>query len=118
MITNYSHNFAKGMLFVGVPDIVMHFIAVVIMVQKQAIVSAIRKKNLLIIKDTGGGAPPEVVSNFFKGYFTTKKNGTGIGLAFCKKTMKTFGGDLICNSVYGDTMEFILSFPKIDTHEF
>ena len=49
MITNYSHNFAKGLLFVGVPDIVMHFIAVVIMVQKQANVSAIRKKNLLII---------------------------------------------------------------------
>lgn len=67
--------------------------------------------NLIRIKDTAGGARPEIVSNFFNGYFTTKKNGTGIGLAFCKKTMISFGGDIVCNSVYGESMEFILKFP-------
>lgn len=67
--------------------------------------------NLIKVKDTAGGAPPEVVSNFFKGYFTTKKNGTGIGLAFCKQTMLSFGGDIICHSIYGESMEFILKFP-------
>jgi len=72
------------------------------------------KSNLIKIKDTAGGAPPEVVSNFFKGYFTTKKNGTGVGLAFCKKTMKNLGGDIICNSIYGESMEFTLVFPKVE----
>ncbi len=72
------------------------------------------KGNLIRIKDTAGGAPPEIVSNFFKGYFTTKKNGTGVGLAFCKKTMENLGGDIICNSIYGESMEFILIFPKIE----
>jgi len=67
--------------------------------------------NLIRVKDTAGGAPPEVVAHFFKGYFTTKKNGTGIGLAFCKKTMNSFGGNIVCNSVYGESMEFILQFP-------
>lgn len=67
--------------------------------------------NLLRIKDTAGGASPEIVSNFFNGYFTTKKNGTGIGLAFCKKTMVSFGGDIVCHSVDGESMEFILKFP-------
>lgn len=71
--------------------------------------------NLIKVKDTAGGAPPEVVSQMFSGYFTTKKNGTGIGLAFAKKTMENFGGNLTCNSVYGEYMEFILSFPKIAT---
>lgn len=71
-------------------------------------------KNLLIVKDTAGGAPPEVVENFFKEFFTTKKDGSGIGLAFCKKMMRNFGGDLTCRSFFGESMEFILSFPKID----
>lgn len=70
--------------------------------------------NLIKIKDTAGGASPEVVSNLFNGYFTTKKEGTGIGLAFCKKTMQNFGGDLIYENNYGQCIEFILCFPKIE----
>jgi len=72
------------------------------------------KGNLIKIKDTAGGAPPELVANFFKGYFTTKVNGTGVGLAFCKKTMENLGGDIICNSIYGESMEFTLIFPEIE----
>jgi C4-dicarboxylate-specific signal transduction histidine kinase len=67
--------------------------------------------NVIRVKDTAGGAPPEIASQFFNGYFTTKKNGTGIGLAFCKKTMLSFGGEIVCNSLYGESMEFILKFP-------
>lgn len=67
--------------------------------------------NLIIVKDTAGGAPPEIVSNFFNAYFTTKKEGTGVGLAFCKRTMQNFGGDITCTSIYGESMEFILKFP-------
>jgi len=69
--------------------------------------------NLIIIKDTGGGAPPEIIEKFFEGFYTTKINGTGIGLAFCKRTMLSFGGDLTYVSNYGESMEFILSFPKV-----
>ena len=76
----------------------------------------IEDKNLLIITDTAGGAPSEVVENIFKEFFTTKKDGTGIGLSFCKKIMTNFGGDLTCTSVFGESMEFILSFPKIPHH--
>lgn len=71
-------------------------------------------KNLLIIKDTAGGASPEIVENIFKEFFTTKKDGTGIGLAFCKKMMRNFGGDLTCHSVFGEYIEFTLSFPKTE----
>lgn len=70
--------------------------------------------NVIKIKDTAGGAPPDVVSNLFTGYFTTKESGTGIGLAYCKKTMSIFGGDISCRSVFGEFMEFTLSFPKVD----
>ena len=70
-------------------------------------------KNILIIKDTAGGASPEIVENLFKDFFTTKKDGTGIGLAFCKKIMHNFGGDITCHSNFGESIEFILSFPKM-----
>ena len=69
--------------------------------------------NIISIKDTAGGAPAEYISQFFNGYFTTKTNGTGIGLAFCKKTMLSFGGDIQCLSVEGESMEFILKFPSL-----
>ena len=72
-----------------------------------------RDFNLITVKDTAGGASPEVIDKLFSGYFTTKKNGTGIGLSFCKKTMKNFGGDITCHNVYGKYIEFVLSFPKI-----
>jgi PAS domain S-box-containing protein len=65
------------------------------------------------VKDTAGGASDEIINDIFHGYKTTKKKGTGIGLAFCKLTMKSFGGDIICRSIEGDCIEFTLQFPKL-----
>lgn len=67
--------------------------------------------NYLKVKDTAGGAPPEIIDTLFSGYKTTKAEGTGVGLAFCKYTMHSFGGDIACTSVDGDYIEFILTFP-------
>ena len=71
--------------------------------------------NVLKFKDTAGGAVPEIVEHLFDGYKTTKAGGTGIGLSFCKLAIENFGGTIACNSVYGDYIEFSLSFPKIKT---
>lgn len=72
------------------------------------------KHNYLLFKDTGGGAPPEVVAHIFAGYKTTKQEGTGVGLAFCKLAMERFGGTITCQSVEGDYIEFMLLFPKLE----
>jgi signal transduction histidine kinase len=69
--------------------------------------------NRIHIKDTAGGAPPNVMDDLFTGFKTTKKDGTGVGLAFCKKTLHSFGADITAHSVYGHSMEFVLTFPKI-----
>jgi PAS domain S-box-containing protein len=71
------------------------------------------ESNIIRFKDTAGGAPPEIVERIFDGYMTTKEKGTGVGLAFCKVTMESFGGSIKCHSVEGDFIEFVLSFPKI-----
>lgn len=69
--------------------------------------------NLVRFRDTAGGASPEVINHLFDTHFTTKTEGNGVGLAFCKTTMQLFGGDIECHSVHGDYIEFVLSFPKL-----
>ena len=69
--------------------------------------------NIVRFRDTAGGAPPEVIACLFDTHFTTKMDGNGVGLAYCKSTMNRFGGDISCHSVYGDYIEFVLSFPQL-----
>jgi signal transduction histidine kinase len=71
------------------------------------------KTNILIFKDTAGGASQRVVNSMFNMYFTTKTEGNGIGLNFCKRAMQMFGGDIKTYSIEGEFMEFMLIFPKV-----
>jgi len=46
----------------------------------------------IIISDTGPGFPPEVLPKIFQPYFTTKADGSGLGLALAYKTVTDYGG--------------------------
>lgn len=71
-----------------------------------------KKGNLLYFKDYGVGIDEEKIDNIFDDFFTSdKKGGTGLGLPFCKRVMRAFGGNIICESIEGEFTEFILSFP-------
>jgi len=70
------------------------------------------------VRDTGPGIPPEVLATLFGSFVTSgKAGGTGLGLAYCQRTMQAFGGDIVCNSVLGQYTEFTLLFPPIDEAE-
>lgn len=69
--------------------------------------------NLLKIKDTAGGASPSVVKKMFDSHFTTKPEGNGVGLDFCKRTIEIFGGNIIAKSKLGEYMEITIALPKI-----
>jgi len=47
--------------------------------------SAKREKWIFSLSDEGCGIPPENLRNIFEPFFTTKNNGTGLGLAVCRK---------------------------------
>jgi len=53
------------------------------------------KKASLQFMDSGPGIEGEVRANLFKPFFTTKANGTGLGLSFVKKVFTDAGGDFM-----------------------
>jgi len=71
------------------------------------------KFNYLHFKDTGQGVLARDLPRIFERFFTRTPHGTGIGLAFCKMVMESFGGDIVCRSKYGEYTEFVMSFPKL-----
>ena len=46
------------------------------------------------ICDTGNGIPPEIQSRIFDPYFTTRSDGTGMGLALCDKIVRQHDGSI------------------------
>lgn len=68
---------------------------------------------VIIVRNYGVGIPREKMHLIFYSFFTDKKNGTGLGLYFCKQAMLKMKGDIICNSEEGNKTDFILSFSAI-----
>lgn len=68
--------------------------------------------NVIYIHDTGPGIAKESLEKIFDSFYTSgKRNGTGLGLNFCKRTMNAFEGDIICESQLGKWTKFSLLFP-------
>lgn len=72
-----------------------------------------KKYNRLYFKDTGKGIASSVLPHIFESFYSKTARGTGVGLAFCQSTMKSFGGNITCESVEGEFTTFVLSFPAI-----
>ncbi len=53
------------------------------------------------VSDEGTGIPPEILPRIFEPYFTTKENGSGLGLATCYTIMKGHGGNIFAESTPG-----------------
>lgn len=67
--------------------------------------------NISII-DNGIGIPSNIKNSIFLPYFTTRKNGSGIGLTLSKNIIESHKGKILFKSEDNRT-EFILSFHKI-----
>ena len=70
------------------------------------------------VRDTGPGMPADVVARLFQPFTSTgKPGGTGLGLAYCRRVMQAFGGDIACQSARGEYTEFVMRFPPVDAVE-
>ena len=68
-------------------------------------------KYYIIISDNGCGMKSETVSKIFEPYFTTKANGTGLGMTMVYKIVKEFSGDIHVESQEGKGTIFTMVFP-------
>ena len=75
-------------------------------------VSASRDTLTFTVTDNGEGMLPEVTERIFVPFFTTKPNGSGIGLNLCKQIISLHGGQIAVQSEPGKGSRFILTLPK------
>lgn len=71
------------------------------------------KDNIKIyISDNGVGMDSEILKKFNEPFFTTKKNGTGLGTALSMEIIKAHGGEINYSTVEnkGTTVEIILKY--------
>lgn len=72
--------------------------------------------NRIVVTDNGAGISVEALENIFRDFYTTGKSGNyGLGLPFCKKVMRSFGGDIKCVSELGEWSQFTLTFPLLNS---
>lgn len=63
------------------------------------------------ISDKGTGIPPEMLGNIFDPYFTSKKDGHGLGLAVTHSIVRKHGGRIEVESEEGQGTNFTIYLP-------
>ena len=66
---------------------------------------------LISVSDTGVGLPPEQGDRIFKAFFTTKENGTGMGLPISRSIIESHGGRLWAAGTSGQGATFHFTLP-------
>lgn len=75
--------------------------------------------NYITVQDDGPGISASNAQHLFNDFFTMgKKGGSGLGLAYCKRVMRAFGGDIKCESVQGSYTRFTMSFPQVSSKKY
>jgi signal transduction histidine kinase len=62
--------------------------------------------------DTGAGIPADAVEKIFQAYYSTKKGGTGLGLAMAQRIVQEHGGELAVSSEVGKGSDFKVRLPR------
>ena len=65
----------------------------------------------LVIQDTGIGISEEVLKRIFDPFFSTKEDGTGLGLTMVKDIVSSYGGKIKTESNIGNGTRFEIGFP-------
>ncbi|MEQ9307001.1 MAG: ATP-binding protein, partial [Marinoscillum sp.] len=65
---------------------------------------------ILSVSDNGPGIDQETIDQIFIPFFTTKKEGSGIGLSYSKQVMKAHNGNIKVKSKLGEGTTFELIF--------
>jgi len=77
--------------------------------------TGLQNKHIVVtIADTGVGIPSQAVSKIFDPLFTTKSNGTGLGLTVSMSIIQDHGGTIAVDSVENQGTKFTITLPKLE----
>jgi len=69
-----------------------------------------RSQPVIQVEDNGPGIPDDVQEKIFVPFFTTKQEGSGIGLSLARQVMRLHGGSIAVRSTSGAGTTFTLRF--------
>ncbi len=69
-----------------------------------------QNKTVIMVTDNGAGIEEKIMNQIFIPFYTTKKNGSGIGLSLSKNILKKHGGNLLVTSEKEKYTTFSLIF--------
>ncbi len=83
-------------------------------VRKKLFINLVEQEtdSVITILDTGSGISPDALPNIFIPFFTTKKDGSGIGLAITKQIIRLHRGDITATSIPNEETVFKITLPN------
>lgn len=67
-------------------------------------------KPCITVTDNGTGIADEIIADIFQPFYTTREQGTGVGLCISRQIMRLHGGDLTVSSRPGKGAQFSMTF--------
>lgn len=75
-------------------------------------IDTVKNNQTVTIRDNGCGIPEENISRLFEPYFTSKRNGMGLGLAATLNILQSHRANIDVSSVMKQGTTFTISFPS------
>ena len=76
--------------------------------------STVSQPVCLSVQDSGPGIPPEDLGRIFAPFFTTRKGGSGLGLAVVDRAVEAHGGAVYAEAVFEGGTRFVVLLPGTD----
>ena len=73
-------------------------------------------QSIITVTDKGKGIPDSVLNNVLIPFYSTKVNGSGLGLALCREIVDAHHGNISLHNLDVGGLAVRVSLPRIDTH--
>jgi signal transduction histidine kinase len=83
----------------------------------RVVIAAKKDKALISVSDSGRGIAPEHLPFIFRPFYTTKGNGTGLGLSLARRIVEDHRGSIEVESEIGRGTEFLVTLPIHQTRQ-
>lgn len=71
-----------------------------------------QRRVIVTIRDTGSGMEPEILKRIFDDFYTTKREGSGLGLSIVRRLVTDMGGRIGVESRVGEGTTFRIELPE------